>query len=144
MPARIEKRLNQLDGVTASVNYATELAKVSAPAGVTTDELVAEVEALGYTATLPSGPRRGHGTDATPDGRGEPDPEVRALRDRLVVSAALAIPVLLMSMIPALQFTDWQWLSLDARRSGRGLGRVAVPPRRRGRTCATARRRWTR
>jgi Cu+-exporting ATPase len=108
--ARIEKRLNRLDGVTASVNYSTELAKVSAPAGVTTDALVAEVESLGYTATLPVA-RTAITTDAATDARAEPDPKVRALRDRLLVSAALAIPVLLMSMIPAFQFTYWQWLA---------------------------------
>jgi len=108
--ARIEKRLNKLDGVTASVNYSTEHAKVSAPAGVTTDALVSAVESLGYTATLPVSRTAGT-ADATTDGHGHPDPEVRALSDRLLVSAALAIPVVLMSMIPSFQFTYWQWLA---------------------------------
>jgi Cu+-exporting ATPase len=108
--ARIEKRLNQLDGVTATVNYTTERAKVSAGADVTTDALVAQVESLGYTATLPPLPGA-RATDVTTDGNGERDPEVGALRDRLLVSTALAIPVLLMSMVPAFQFTYWQWLA---------------------------------
>ena len=127
--ARIEKRLNKLDGVTASVNYSTELAKVSAPAGVTTDALVAEVESLGYTATLPAS-RAASTTDATTDGSGEPDPEVRALRDRLVVSTALAIPVLLMSMVPAFQFDYWQWLAFAMTAPVVVWGGVAVPSRR--------------
>ena len=103
---RIEKRLNRLDGVTATVNYATEKASVSFDDGVTTDELIAQVEKAGYTARLPQTARpRDDAADAE-------DAPVRELRDRLVISALLAAPVILLAMIPALQFTDWQWASL--------------------------------
>ena len=108
--ARIAKRLNKLDGVEASVNYATEHATVVAGAGITPERLIAEVEAIGYTATLPAPTA---GTDAKADqgdGAGD-DPEVRALRHRLVGSAALGVPVLLLSMVPRFQFTNWQWLA---------------------------------
>ncbi|HEV7936340.1 MAG TPA: heavy metal translocating P-type ATPase [Actinomadura sp.] len=103
---RIEKRLNKLEGVTATVNYATEKASVSFGDGVTVDDLIAQVEKAGYTAGLPATPDRAE--DATP----EEDAPVRALRDRLVISAVLAVPVILLAMIPALQFTNWQWASL--------------------------------
>jgi Cu+-exporting ATPase len=106
--ARVEKRLNRLDGVTATVNYATERARVAAPAGVTTDELIAQVEAAGYTAHLPAATHAGHdGAPADPA-----DAEAAALRTRLVTSAALTVPVVAMAMVPALQFDAWQWLSL--------------------------------
>ena len=102
---RIERKLNKLDGVQASVNYATEKARVQAPADLDPAVLVAQVEAAGYTATLPAPP-------ATDDAAvAEPDP-TRPLRDRLVVSALLAIPVIALAMVPALQFTYWQWISL--------------------------------
>ena len=101
---RIERKLNKLEGVTASVNYATEQARVSYPAGVSTDDLLATVAAAGYGATLPAVPEVGDGSD-------EADP-TRPLRDRLVVSAVLGLPVLVLSMVPALQFRDWQWLAL--------------------------------
>ena len=111
--ARIEKKLNKLDGVTATVNYATEKAKVTYAGTVTPQDLVARIEATGYTATLPV-PKV---TAATPAAAGdseqpEEDEEVRLLRQRLVISAVLSLPVLLMSMIPALQFDNWQWLAL--------------------------------
>ena len=106
---RIEKRLNRLDGVTATVNYATERAKVDFPADVDPAELVAAVEAAGYTAALPAtraeGSRGARPTRSRWTRRG-------ALRDRLVISALLTLPVLAMAMIPALQFENWQWLSL--------------------------------
>ena len=102
---RIERKLNKLDGVQASVNYATEKARVQAPADLDPAVLVAQVEAAGYTATLPAPP-------ATDDAAvAEPDP-THPLRDRLVVSALLAIPVIALAMVPALQFTYWQWISL--------------------------------
>src|SRR4051812_22366590 len=104
---RIEKKLNKLDGVTATVNYATEKAKVTYGAEVTPEDLIATVEKTGYTAELPQ-PR--------PEvARGEEDgvlQPVRSLRRRLFVSAALTVPVVAMAMIPALQFQYWQWLSL--------------------------------
>ncbi|TFV74311.1 copper-translocating P-type ATPase [Blastococcus sp. CT_GayMR19] len=101
--ARVEKKLNRMDGVTATVNYATEKAKVRFADGVTTDELIATVEQTGYTAALPQPVR-----DEEPD-RADP---VRSLRTRLLVSTALTVPVVAMAMVPALQFDFWQWLSL--------------------------------
>ena len=103
--ARIEKKLNRMPGVEASVNYATEKATVFVPEGTTVDDAIATIEATGYTAELPAPP-------ALPDAADEPDEEVSSLRRRLLVSAALTTPVALMSMIPALQFTNWQWLAL--------------------------------
>ncbi len=107
---RIEKKLNRLDGVTASVNYATEKATVHAPDGVATDRLLAVVEAAGYHATVPravspDGPEA-EATDA------QAHDETAALRQRLLVSTALSIPVVVLAMVPAWQFTYWQWLSL--------------------------------
>jgi Cu+-exporting ATPase len=102
--ARIEKKLNRLDGVTATVNYATEKARVSFGEGVTTDDLIATVEKTGYTAALPRPP-------APVDAEPAEDPS-RSLRRRLLVSTALTVPVVAMAMIPALQFEYWQWLSL--------------------------------
>ncbi|HEX3004318.1 MAG TPA: heavy metal translocating P-type ATPase [Angustibacter sp.] len=107
--ARIEKKLNKLDGVVASVNYATEKAKVTFPEGVTPDELVSVVEATGYGATLPQPPA----DETTADGERAPvDDETDALRRRLLISLALTLPVVALAMVPALQFTSWQWLSL--------------------------------
>jgi Cu+-exporting ATPase len=103
--ARVEKKLNRMDGVSATVNYATEKAKVTFAEGVNTDHLVATVEATGYTATLPTPPA----SDDTP---AEPSDELRPLRERLVTSAILAVPVIALGMIPALQFNFWQWASL--------------------------------
>ena len=103
---RIERKLNKLDGVQASVNYATEKARVRAPADLDPAVLVAQVEAAGYTATLPAARR-----DADVVDRRRADP-TRALRDRLVVSALLTVPVIALAMVPALQFTYWQWISL--------------------------------
>ncbi|MFI1581461.1 heavy metal translocating P-type ATPase [Embleya sp. NPDC020630] len=108
---RIEKRLNKLDGVTATVNYATEKAKVSYAGEIAPADLIAQVEAAGYTAELPAPPVTAGGGEAAP----EADPEggrVRALRDRLLISAVLTVPVIAMAMVPAFQFTNWQWLSL--------------------------------
>ncbi len=102
---RIERRLNGLHGVSASVNYATEKATVDYdPAAVDPHELIAAVEAAGYQAALPAA---GEPEDT------EPDDPTAALRRRLLISAVLALPVLLMSMIPALQFDNWQWLALQ-------------------------------
>jgi Cu+-exporting ATPase len=95
--ARIEKKLNKLDGVTATVNFATEKAHVSHPAAVSVGELVHTVEKVGYTASV--------------DAADGPD-EAAALRTRLLVSAALALPVLVLSMAPPLQFRYWQWVAL--------------------------------
>ncbi|WP_439381210.1 heavy metal translocating P-type ATPase [Amycolatopsis lexingtonensis] len=102
---RIERKLNKLDGVTASVNYATEKARVHAPEGVDPATLVDVVEAAGYHATLPQPEKPEHDDEA------EDDP-TRPLRQRLITSAVLAVPVILLAMVPALQFTYWQWISL--------------------------------
>jgi Cu+-exporting ATPase len=102
---RIERKLNKLEGVTATVNYATEKAKVSAPAGIDPAVLVAQVEAAGYTAELPRPP------SPEPRDAAEDDP-TRPLRDRLITSAVLAVPVIALAMVPPLQFTYWQWISL--------------------------------
>ncbi len=99
---RIEKKLNKLDGVTATVNFATEKARVEYGEEVTPEQLVATVEQAGYQAHLPQTP-----TEAA----AEEDPTA-SLRQRLLISAVLTVPVIAMAMIPALQFTYWQWLSL--------------------------------
>jgi len=108
--ARIEKRLNKLEGVTATVNYATEKAKVRTTSAMAVDDLIAQVESAGYTAQ----PAKPVGTSSETAGppEGEPEDETRPLRQRLVASAVLAFPVVLLAMIPALQFDYWQWLSL--------------------------------
>src|SRR5688500_13097239 len=106
----IERRLNKLDGVTATVNYATEKARVEFdPGTVAPEQLVGAVEAAGYGATLPATAEPAHGGA---DGDTVPDDGTAALRRRLIVAAVLSIPVLLMAMVPALQFDNFQWLSL--------------------------------
>ncbi|HEX5970150.1 MAG TPA: cation transporter, partial [Intrasporangium sp.] len=119
---RIERKLNKLQGVTATVNYATEKAKVAFPDTISTEELVKTVEAAGYGATVPAaevgeedeqaGGARGRGPSMAVSPRGSAYDRVRSLRDRLVISAVLTVPVIAMAMIPALQFTYWQWASL--------------------------------
>ncbi|GHE99092.1 carbonate dehydratase [Amycolatopsis deserti] len=96
---RIERKLNKLDGVTATVNYATEKAKVSFPAGIEPQELVDTVVAAGYSATLPR-----------PDE--ESDDHVTGLRDRVLAAAVLSLPVVVLAMVPAWQVDYWQWISL--------------------------------
>ena len=109
---RIERKLNKLDGVTATVNYATEKAKVTVPDGYDPLLLVSEVEKTGYTAALPK-PATGKGSATTPgDDQEDSDPELTALRHRLIGAVLLTVPVIAMAMIPALQFPYWQWLSL--------------------------------
>ncbi|MET0812691.1 MAG: heavy metal translocating P-type ATPase [Microbacterium sp.] len=103
---RIEKKLNRMDGVEASVNYATEKAVVHATHDVDPALLIAEVEKTGYTAAVPAPPAHdAHDHDVT-------DTELVGLRQRLIGSIILSVPVILLSMIPALQFTYWQWASL--------------------------------
>ena len=108
--ARIEKRLNTLTGVTASVNYALERAAVTVDGDVSPDALVGAVEAIGYTATVVTGEPVGDGATAE-DGPSEHDIALQTLRTRLLFSAAATIPVFFLAMIPALQFDSWQWLS---------------------------------
>jgi Cu+-exporting ATPase len=104
---RIERKLNKMDGVTATVNYATEKAKVAFPEGLDPTELVRTVEQAGYGAALPRSEQTG-----SESGEEEPDDPTRSLRQRLVVSALLTIPVIALAMVPVWQFTNWQWLSL--------------------------------
>ncbi|MFC8659058.1 heavy metal translocating P-type ATPase [Streptomyces parvus] len=114
--ARIEKKLNRMDGVEATVNYATEKAKVTyAGADVSVEDLIATVEATGYTARPPAPPAE---AAAPPPGSGDTgqgaaeDDGLTPLRQRLITAVLLAVPVIAMAMIPALQFDYWQWLSL--------------------------------
>ncbi|MEO9329381.1 heavy metal translocating P-type ATPase [Gordonia aurantiaca] len=109
---RIERKLNKLDGVTATVNYATERAHVEAPAEVGADDLVEVIRAAGYDAT-PVRTEPDEQGDGNAEGPAESsDPELDALRQRLIVSAVLSVPVIVLAMVPAWQFTYWQWLSL--------------------------------
>jgi len=110
--ARIEKRLNKLDGVTATVNYATEKARVSFPDTVSAQELVAAVEKAGYTARLPEPPKPPAAAASPTDAAAPEYDPVVPLRQRLLVSLVLTIPVIAMAMVPAFQFTYWQWASL--------------------------------
>jgi Cu+-exporting ATPase len=101
--SRIEKKLNRLDGVTAAVNYATERASIKYdPALVDTEAMIGAVESIGYAAALPSP----SGSDDTAEAR------IADLRRRLVLAVALGLPVLVLSMVPALQFRGWQWVAL--------------------------------
>lgn len=106
--ARIEKKLNKLDGVSATVNYSTEKAYVDYRGDVSPEQLVASVEEAGYTAALP---KPAHAGDDEVETAAAEDPS-RELRQRLLISLVLSVPVIAMAMIPALQFPNWQWLSL--------------------------------
>ncbi|WP_327226503.1 heavy metal translocating P-type ATPase [Streptomyces platensis] len=120
--ARVEKKLNRMDGVVAAVNYATEKAQVSYGGGVSVGDLIATVERTGYTARPPAPPEpagpagAADPTDAAQDDGADlstnPQADLRPLRQRLTVSAVLAVPVIVLAMVPALQFVYWQWLSL--------------------------------
>jgi P-type Cu+ transporter len=96
---RIEKKLNQLEGVNATVNYATEKATIHAGKATTPQTLIETIEKTGYQATLPS------------DSPRDPDLELRQLRRRLIICAVLSLPVIMISMVPAWQFPWWQWVS---------------------------------
>ena len=106
---RVERRLNKLDGVTATVNYATEKARVQFdPGAVAAEDLVGAVEAAGYGATLPTS------TPAAADEPADREPEaIAALRRRVLLAAVLSLPALVLAMVPALQFDNFQWLSLN-------------------------------
>ncbi|WP_208972032.1 heavy metal translocating P-type ATPase [Kineococcus rubinsiae] len=125
--ARIEKKLNRMPGVQASVNYATEKAHVRLPAGTDAAAAIAVVRATGYTADLPPAPVRKTPRQETSTGVMEQDSDSRSLQDldsdgasvktatlrtRLSIATALTVPVVALAMVPALQFTNWQWLSL--------------------------------
>jgi Cu+-exporting ATPase len=109
--ARIERKLNRLPGVEASVNFATERAAVRYPAALDPAELVAAVAATGYTAALPEPVRIG-AWDRPGAAPPAADEGARALLDRLRIAAASAVPVVVLGMVPALQFRNWQWFSL--------------------------------
>src|SRR6056297_256902 len=102
--ARVEKKLNRMPGVTATVNYATERAHVELPEGLAISDAIATVEATGYSASEPAK------EDAAQEAR--EDDEVSELRSRVIISAILTIPVVVLAMVPPLQFDYWQWLSL--------------------------------
>ncbi|UQI44696.1 heavy metal translocating P-type ATPase [Streptomyces sp. HU2014] len=102
---RVEKKLGRLDGVSASVNLATGRARVSHPAAVTAAELMAVVEGAGFTASLPEPPAAAAHPEGGADGPAEP-----SAMTRLLVTALLSVPVLVLSMVPGLQFRNWQWL----------------------------------
>ncbi len=127
--ARIEKKLNRLDGVEASVNYATEKATVRVDA-TSPEMLIHTIEQAGYGATLP--------VDSVRD----PDHELRSLRRRVIIAAGLSLPVIVVSMVPGWQFPWWQWIAF-----GLTLPVVCGPAgRSTGRPwsiCCTATRPWT-
>ncbi len=110
--ARVEKKLNKLDGVSATVNYATGKAKVSFPADMPPQRLVETVQTTGYTADLPTAEPQMAQTGATDCGEDGPAREAVELWQRLLWSALLSLPVLALSMVPQWQFTNWQWLAL--------------------------------
>ncbi|WP_314175385.1 heavy metal translocating P-type ATPase [Streptomyces winkii] len=125
--ARVEKKLNRMDGVSASVNYATEKARISYADAVSVDDLIATVERTGYSAHPPqpraAEPETAPGPDREPlDGAARPDDgdaaagpgqgELAALWQRFLITLVLSVPVVLLSMVPPLQFDNWQWLSL--------------------------------
>ena len=135
--AKIEKKLNGLEGVSATVNYATDKATVHyTPGAVEPEALVGAVESLGYGATLPaSAGHEGNDEHAMP-GNGMQGPgmhdhtePVDQARQRLLVTAALAIPVIAMSMISALQFDESMWLAFALASPVVGWRRLALPPR---------------
>lgn len=123
---RVERKLNKLEGVTATVNYATEKAHVIVPEGLDPQQLIDTIDAAGYGATLPpppapapvAGAAGGAGGDAAgavasqSTGRTAAELELEGLRNRLIGAVVLAVPVIMISMFPALQFTNWQWLAL--------------------------------
>ena len=116
---RIERSLNKVEGIQATVNYATEKATVRAVEGgpldgapLDVDALIAAVEKAGYGAAIVAPPSVSTDAVTGPDAAPQPADELAPLRQRLIISAALTLPVLVLSMIPALQFTNWQWLAL--------------------------------
>jgi Cu+-exporting ATPase len=107
--ARVEKKLNRMPGVEATVNYATEKAHLVLPEGTTVADAIATVETTGYSATAPPPPATSGDSSEPAD---EQDVQVASLRRRLLVCAGLALPVLALAMVPAWQFDGWQWVSL--------------------------------
>ncbi|MFP7761186.1 heavy metal translocating P-type ATPase [Marisediminicola sp. LYQ85] len=111
---RVERGLNRLEGVDASVNYATEKATITAPHSITTEQLLAAVAAAGYTGTLRRAPEVPGSAESANSGGGAAaaTTETARLRQRLIVTAILTLPVVVLSMVPPLQFLNWQWLVL--------------------------------
>ena len=109
---RIERKLNKLDGVSATVNYATEKARITTSGDLDPQLLITEIENAGYQATLPPSAQTDHDASAAATDEAASDPELQALRTRLIGAVVLSVPVIAMAMIPALQFTYWQWASL--------------------------------
>ena len=143
---RIERKLNKLDGVTATVNYATEKARVSYADGVAPEQLLDTVAAAGYAAELPTDNRTPRDSEAN---RGFPGP-TGAIRNhfaeggagRLLICAVLSVPVVAMAMVPPWQFDGWQWVSLAlATPWWPGVPCPSTGPP--SPTPATARRPWT-
>ena len=99
--ARVEKKLNRMPGVTASVNYSTEKATIELPQNLEVQDAIATIVATGYTAT-----------PVTHDANESPAAELSELKRRLIISALLTIPIVALAMIPPLQFNYWQWVSL--------------------------------
>lgn len=106
---RVEKKLGRLTGVSASVNLATGRARVSHPGTVSPQDLISVVEGAGYTAQLPPAEE----ADGAAPGSGSPGATGPDDARRLLITAALSLPVLVLSMVPALQFTNWQWLCFN-------------------------------
>ena len=136
--ARIEKKLNRLDGVTATVNYATEKARVTLRRRRDHRRPDRHRRDTGYTAALPAQPGRRPATRR----RASPT-RVASLRHGCWSRAALTVPVVALAMVPALQFDYWQWLSLTLATPVVDLGRLAVPPGRLDQPAARRGRRWT-
>ncbi|MDH6127806.1 heavy metal translocating P-type ATPase [Kitasatospora sp. GP82] len=113
--ARIEKKLNRMDGVEATVNLATEKARVDFAPEVSVADLIARIEQTGYTAELPAPPADETAPGETAPGETAPEeapaPAPDPLWERVLISIALSVPVVLLSMIPDLQFDNWQWLA---------------------------------
>jgi len=109
--ARIEKKLNKFDGVEATVNFATEQATVHCDSGVSVEQLVAAVEAVGYGAR-PNGAAHAHGHSGGEAGHHHHDEPLRVLTRRLGLAIALTLPVALLAMVPPLRFADWEWVAL--------------------------------
>lgn len=105
---RVEKKLNRMPGVEASVNYATEKATIFAEDGIAVADLIATVEKTGYSAQVPEQPTSEPAAEDTDPA----DLELASLRQRMIGSIILSVPVILISMVPALQFPNWQWLML--------------------------------
>lgn len=116
--ARIERKLNKMDGVQADVNYALESARVQVAGDISRQDLIAQVEATGYSvlepeAELPQSHIESEGAHSPNSGTAHRHhDDVDDLRQRTLVSAALTLPVLVVSMVPVLQFDHWQWLAL--------------------------------